>query len=65
MKWEKIDKNISRTAIQGGWLVRDVIELGGAASAFTSSITFVPDSRHQWDIGKEYPLGHHDQLYRK
>lgn len=72
LKWEEIKHDrgfyLTRTPIFGGWLVqmisdvmtpvnkgfdRDVIESG---VEWRSSITFVPDCDHQWDLEKTYTL---------
>lgn len=56
--WEQVPSNTTsvfkRAAIFGGWLVRSVTD--GA------TLTFVPDSGHQWDLRQEYPVAEKEQL---
>lgn len=70
MKWESVHQdhaqNIYRAAIIGGWLVMSVDDVRSPIYTgypqpeykdgyeWRSSITFVPDINHEWDLNKEY-----------
>jgi len=69
LKWEKIfsehSNYLNRAAVFGGWLVMstdDVIEYQGDQSHKTgqegyqwrTSICFIPDPSHSWDLTKDY-----------
>jgi hypothetical protein len=59
-EWERVDKDTCRAKVFGGWLVKcyetshqydhrqeTFIEWG-----CTSSVTFIPDVNHEWEIDK-------------
>lgn len=66
LNWEEIPQDqagfLCRTKIPGGWLVKEVQEvhidlrrdhidiLNSKGYEWTSSICFVPDPQHQWNI---------------
>lgn len=64
--WETIPQDqagyLSRAKIFGGWLVKEAHDvhltipdtnvLGNHGYEWTSSITFVPDPKHEWEINK-------------
>ena len=69
LKWEKVESHhsnyINRAAVFGGWLVMstdDVREYQGPDSYMSgkegyqwrTSICFIPDPNHEWDLNKYY-----------
>jgi len=55
MKWEELDKNLYRTIVPGGWLVKhEIIDIKyDIAYLLNVSICFVPDPDHNsWIIIK-------------
>ena len=69
LTWEEIKQNtggtLYRTKIPNGWLVKEVNEvhldlksdfrniLENSGYEWTSSICFIPDSEHRWDLTLE------------
>ena len=61
-------ESVFRTPVFGGWLVKIVQEVFTSASGmqdhipwheksgheWTSSVTFVPDPDHKWDLSQDY-----------
>lgn len=67
--WEDVPQDngfyLRRTPIFGGWLVQaisDVISRNADGERrwendeWRTSITFVPDPQHQWDLSVKYPI---------
>ena len=65
VKWENIPQDtagiLQRTKVPGGWLVKEVHDVyvtiadyipvqEGLGYTWTSTLTFVPDINHEWDI---------------
>jgi hypothetical protein len=58
MNWEEIDEYHWRAKVRGGWVlkcVEDVMQnVDGMLKAgwdWRSSICFIPDPKHEWEIG--------------
>lgn len=52
IEWEKIDEEIHRAKILGGWLVthKNAFSIPDSSSLnFSYSICFVPDPNHEWN----------------
>lgn len=70
MRWEKVETNhaqsLYRSPVFGGWLVMSVDDVRSPVYTgynqpeyhegyeWKSSISFVPDPNHEWDLSKEY-----------
>ncbi len=54
--WEMVDCETERMKVHQGWLVYRVRDNGGSSeSSFqvSTSMVFVPDAEHQWELPKE------------
>ena len=53
-EWIEIGGSDYRAKVRGGWLVKSCELLESVDyNNYTSSIAFVPDENHEWEIGEE------------
>ena len=55
-KWDTvIEGSLYRLKIFGGWLVSEISDVDTVdANNQVTSICFVPDPKHEWDLNEEY-----------
>jgi len=48
LKWEKLDDDLWRTKVEGGWLVK---LMGLQSEGGYGGLAFVSDPEHKWRVG--------------